>query len=207
MMKILTKLQRFEGFEADWRRLIVVSLCVLCIGAFMTFATLVKPDIVVLSAKGFSWLPISGMLVLSLGILECLDAFLAKEQRDVLQNLQVGVLDSIVGLFVILSISGNPERLSILIAAFLMVRGIVRITLVYALQLPHPTGTALLGGLSVLLGIFLWYEWPINAGWFMAFCLNVEMTSRGWAMTAFALWVRDQNEGIIDPLMVKKHLD
>ena len=48
----------------------------------MTLASLVKPDIVILSAKGFSWLPISGMLIMSLGVLECLDAFLAKEQRD-----------------------------------------------------------------------------------------------------------------------------
>ena len=193
MMKLLTKLYRFEGFEADWRRLIFVSICVLLIGALMTIASLIKPDVIILSARDFSWLPIGGALVMFLGILECLDAFLAKKQRDVLQNLQVGVLDVVVGLFVVLSISGSPERLSILISVFLIVRGILRCTLVYALRLPYPLGTSLLGMLSVVLGIFLWLEWPTNEGWFIAFCLNVEITSRGWAMTSFALWVRDQH--------------
>ena len=193
-MKLLTKLHRFEGFETDWRRLIIVSSCILFIGAFMTLASLIKPDIVILSAKGFSWLPISGMLIMSLGVLECLDAFLAKEQRDVLQNLQVGVLDTIIGLFIIFSISGHPERLSILVSAFLLVRGIVRITLSYALRLPNSLVTSLCGVISVILVVCLWQEWPTNAGWFIAFCLNLEITARGWAMTSFALWVKSQNQ-------------
>ena len=192
-MKLLAKLHRFEGFEADWRWLISVSSCVMLIGAFTTLACIIKPDIVILSAKDFSWLPISGMLIMSLGVLACLDAFLAKKQRDVLQNLQVGVLDTIIGLFVIFSISGHPERLSILISAFLVVRGIVRITLTYALQLPNSFVTSLCGMISVILGICLWLEWPTNAGWFIAFCLNMEITARGWAMTSFALWVRCQH--------------
>lgn len=193
-MKLLTRLHRFEGFETDWRLLIIESISVLSIGALMTLASLIKPDIVILSAKGFSWLPLSGMFIMSLGVLHCLDAFLAKNQRDVLQNLQVGVLDTIVGLFIILSISGYPERLSILVSAFLIVRGVVRSTLTYALQLPDPRVTSLCGVFSVILGICLWAEWPTNAGWFIAFCLNVEITARGWAMTSFALWVRRQNQ-------------
>ena len=152
-MKLLTKLNRFEGFETDWRRLIIVSISVMLIGAFMTFASIIKPDIVILSARDFSWLPISGMLIMSLGVLACLDAFLAKEQRDVIQNLQVGVLDTVVGLFIIFGISENPERLSILISAFLIVRGIVRIALTHALKLPNVLVTSLCGIISVMLGI------------------------------------------------------
>jgi len=194
-MKLLTKLNRFEGFETDWRRLIIVSISVMLIGAFMTLASIIKPDIVILSASGFSWLPISGMLIMSLGILACLDALLAKKQRDVLQNLQVGVLDTIVGLFIIFGVSVHPERLNILISAFLIVRGTVRITLTHALKLPNSLVTSLCGIISVILGICLWLEWPSNAGWFISFCLNIEITARGWAMTSFALWVRNNQHG------------
>ncbi len=192
-MKLLTKLNRFEGFETDWRRLMIVSISVMLMGAFMTLASILKPDIIILSARDFSWLPISGMLIMSLGILACLDAFLAKQQRDVLQNLQVGVLDTIIGLFIICGISENPERLSILISAFLIVRGLVRIALTHALKLPTALVTSLCGIISVILGICLWQEWPTNAGWFISFCLNMEMTARGWAMTSFALWVRNEH--------------
>lgn len=191
-MKLLTKLHRFEGFEVNWVHLLSISSSVLFIGGMMTLGCIIKPDIVILSARGFSWLPLSGIILLALGLLGCLDAFLAKEQRDVLQNLQVGVLDSIIGIFIIASVSGYPERLSILIGAFLLVRGIVRITLTYAMCLPNTFSTVLGGLVSVILGICAWQEWPANAGWFLAFCLNVEITARGWAMTSFALWVKKQ---------------
>ena len=193
-MKLLTRLHRFEGFETDWRRLIILSTCVLIIGASMALASVIKPDMTILSARGFSLLPLSGLFILVLGLLECFDAFLSKEQRDVLQNLQVGVLDAVVGIFIVFSISGHPERLSILIAAFLIVRGIVRITLTYSLRLPGVMITSLGGLMSIVLGICVWLEWPTNASWFMAFCLNMEITARGWAMTSFALWIKKQHQ-------------
>ncbi|BCG63221.1 MAG: hypothetical protein methR_P0917 [Methyloprofundus sp.] len=192
-MRILTKLNRYDGFEQDWKRLIILSISIMLIGTSLTIASIIKPDIVVSSARGFSWLPISGIIILALGILECLDALLAKEQRDILQNLQVGVLDGVIGLFIIGSVSGHPERLSILIGAFLMVRGIIRVTLTYAMRLPNAFSTSLGGLVSIILGICAWQEWPTNAGWFLAFCLNMEITARGWAMTSFALWVRKQS--------------
>ncbi len=191
-MRILTKLKRYDGFDQDWKHLIIVSISILFIGLSLTIASLIKPDIVVSSARGFSWLPISGVVLLALGLLGCLDALLAKTQRDILQNLQVGVLDSVVGIFIIVSVSGYPDRLSILIGAFLMVRGIIRVTLTYAMRLPNTFSTGLGGLLSIILGLCAWQEWPSNAGWFLAVCLNMEITARGWAMTSFALWVRKQ---------------
>lgn len=191
-MKLLTKLQRFEGFELSWKHLLALSISILLLGGTLTLASIIKPDIIILSARGFSWLPASGIVLLALGLLECLDAFLAKERHNVLQNLQVGVLDAVIGTFIIFSVSGYPEQLSILIGAFLIARGIVRITLTYMLYLPNTFSTAFGGLISIILGICAWQEWPNNSGWFLAFCLNVEITARGWAMTSFALWIRKQ---------------
>jgi len=57
-----------------------------------------------------------------LGLLECLDAALAKETRDFLQNLQVGCLDTVIGAMIILSVTEELSRLSMMIATFLIVR-------------------------------------------------------------------------------------
>ncbi len=130
------------------------------------------------------------MIILALGLLECLDAFFATEQRDFFQNLQVGVLDSVVGGLITLSVAESPDRLSMMIAAFLIARGIVRIVLVYALHLPQTLFTLLCGLVSIVMGLCLWQQWPFNAGWFMSFCLSIEIAFRGWAMMMFALWVR-----------------
>jgi len=193
-MKLLTKLHRFEGFELNWQHLLALSTCILILGITLTLASIIKPDTIILSARGFSWLPASGIILLSLGLLECLDAFLAKERHEVLQNLQVGVLDAVIGIFIVVGVSGYPERLGILIGAFLIVRGVVRVTLTYAMRLPNTFSIVLGGALSIILGICAWQEWPSNAGWFLAFCLNIEITTRGWAMISFALWVKKQKQ-------------
>jgi len=192
-MKLLKRMHRFEGFETDWKRLITLSLCVLFVGVSLTITSIFRPEIRVLGATGFSLLPLTGIFILALGLLECLDAFISKEQRDVLQNLQVGVLDSVVGIFIITSVSGHPEDINILVAAFLIVRGIVRITLARSMKLPKIFVTTLCGVISLILGLCLWLGWPTTESWFIAFCLNVEIAARGWAMTAFALWVKNQN--------------
>ena len=191
-MRLLEKMSRFEGFETDWRRLVTQGFVIMFVGVFLALASVINPDAIILSARGFSWLPVSGMFILSMGLLECLDAFLAKKQRDVVHNLQVGALDAVVGAMIILGISGTISRLSMMIAAFLMVRGIVRIILAYAFKLPHKLSTSLGGGISIILGILVFQEWPITEGWFVSLCLNVEIACRGWAGISFALWVRKQ---------------
>ncbi len=193
-MKLLDKLSRFEGFEMDWRRLLIQGFLVMSAGLVMALASIANPEGVILSAIGFSWLPVSGFIILILGLLECLDAFLAKQQRDVVQNLQVGVLDIVIGALTVLSVSETVERLSMMIAAFLIVRGIVRITFVYALKLPHKASTTAGGVLAVILGILVYTQWPSEEGWFVSACLNTEIAFRGWAMISFALWIRKQKK-------------
>ena len=180
----------------DWRRLIVQWFIVMFLGVFMALASVINPDAIVLSAREFSWLPMSGMLIFVLGLLECLDALLAKKQRDVLQNLQVGVLDTVVGALIFLSVSGTIYRLSLMIAAFLMVRGIVRIILAYALELPLRLTTSLGGLVSIISGFLIFQEWPVPDGWFISLCLNIEIAFRGWAGITFALWIRRQQNSL-----------
>jgi uncharacterized membrane protein HdeD (DUF308 family) len=125
-------------------------------------------------------------------MLECLDAFLAKEQRDFFQNLQVGVLDVVVGGLIIFSVSEDLSRLSLLIAAFLIARGIVRTTLSFVLWLPYVISMSICGIVSILTGLMVFSGWPTADGWFVAVCLSTEIAFRGWAMMVFAFWVRQQ---------------
>lgn len=193
-MSLLKKMTRFEGFESDWRRLIIQGATLLLAGCFMALASVINPGAMVLSAREFSWLPVSGIFILILGILECIDAFFAKQQRDFTQNLQVGVLDIVVGTLTIASVSGTVARLSMMIAAFLIVRGMVRIGFVYSLKLPHKCSTALGGVVSIILGILVFQQWPTDEGWFVSLCLNIEIAFRGWAGISFALWLKKQTK-------------
>ena len=115
----------------------------LSVGALLGLASLANPDATLLYAAGYSWLPAAALVVLAVGLLECLDAALAREQRDSFLRLQNGVLDVIVGGMIVFSVDADPARLVLLIAAFLMVKGVLRLTLARATQLPHKTSTML----------------------------------------------------------------
>lgn len=193
-MKLLEKFSQFEGFETDWKRLILQGTIILLVGAFLALASIVNPDAVVLSARGFSWLPVAGVFYILLGLIECMDALFAKQQRDFIQNIQVGVLDAVIGLLTIFSISGFISRLSMMIAAFLIVRGIIRIILAYSLNLPNRRLISVAGIVSVILGILVFKQWPSHEGWFVSLCLSIEIAFRGWAAIAFALWVRKKKQ-------------
>ncbi len=196
-MKLFKKIVILERFEMNWQRLLLQGSIILLIGLTLALASIVKPNAVVMSARFFSWLPLCGIIILSLGIVECMDAYLAKEQRDFFQNLQVGVLDLVIGALITLSVAETPMRISMMIAAFLIVRGIVRIVLVYTLHLPQKIFTILCGLTSIIMGLILWQQWPVAAGWFIAFCLSIEISFRGWAMMMFALWVKQHQNNVL----------
>lgn len=189
-MKPFDKLIKSERFALNWWVLLLQGTVIGLMGIVLGVASMSSPHAIILNAREFSWLPMSGIVILSLGILECVDAFLAKEMRDFYHNLQVGVLDAVVGGMVILSVSGPPQRLGLMVAAYLVVRGIVRIVLVRALRLPNAISTSTGGLASILFGIMAFAGWPSEAAWFLALGLNVEITCRGWATIMFGLWVK-----------------
>lgn len=123
-MKLQGKLARFERFGTDWRRLLARGTIMLSIGALLGLASLSNPDATLLYLAGYSWLPAAALVVLAVGLLECLDAALAREQRDFFLHLQNGVLDVIVGGMIVFSVDADPARLVLLIAAFLMIKGV-----------------------------------------------------------------------------------
>jgi uncharacterized membrane protein HdeD (DUF308 family) len=193
-MKPFKNFFRSERFEMDWRPLVAQGVVIMLIGIALVLVCTVRPNVIILSARDLSWLPASGMVILALGLVECLDAFLAEETRDFLQNLQVGVLDTVIGALIILSVAEEPARFSMMIANYLIVRGVVRVTLIYALQMPRAALSSIGGFLSVIMGFMIWMGWPSTAGWFLSLCLNVEIAVRGWAIIIFALWIKNQTD-------------
>jgi uncharacterized membrane protein HdeD (DUF308 family) len=189
-MKILEKTFSSENFEVNWLRIFIQGILLMLIGFNMALASIFHVNAVVLNAKEFSWLPLSGLIVLFLGLQECTEALFSKISREFHQNLQVGILDTVTGALIILSISGLPERLSLMLASFLIVRGSVRIVLNFTLKLPQPLLTLLFGVISIVFGICLLFEWPTTEAWFTSLALNTEIAFRGWAMMMFALWVK-----------------
>lgn len=193
-MKSLAKLIRNERFEMNWLRLLVQGVLILLTGITFAFTSVVKSDAVILSATLFSWLPVCGMIVLSLGLLEWLDALFSKDLRDFFQGIYDGILDTVIGTLLILSIFENPDRISSMITVYLLVRGLSRLILSFALKLRHAAPNLAASFASIILGLMVWAGWPTGESWFLAMCISAEIAFRGLEMIYFALLVKGQKD-------------
>jgi uncharacterized membrane protein HdeD (DUF308 family) len=193
-MNLREKFSTLEHTGTSWLRLMIRGSLMLLIGAGLVLGTLFKHDVIIFQVRDFSWLPVCGFVVLAVGFLECFDAFKAKELADFFLNLQMGVLDVVVGGLIIFSIGGDPTRLGLMIAAFLIIKGIFRIVLAQATHIPNIVSTTIGAVVTIILGLLICLEWPASAGWFLALCLSAEIGLRGWALMMFAFWIKAQKE-------------
>jgi len=193
-MNLREKFSTLEHTGTNWQRLLLRGSLMLLIGVGLIAGAAFKPDVIIFQVREFSWLPICGFVVLAVGLLECFDAFTTKELADFFLNLQMGVLDVVVGGLIIFSIGGDPTRLGLMIAAFLIIKGIFRIVLAQATHIPNIVSTTIGAVVTIILGLLICLEWPASAGWFLALCLSAEIGLRGWALMMFAFWIKAQKE-------------
>lgn len=184
---------QFEQFGTNPKRLKVRALVLLFTGAALAFASVFNPGATLMHAREFSWLPAAGWILLAVGLLECFDAAIAKESRDFFLHLPAGLLDIIVGGLTIFSISGDPSRLNLMIAAFLMTKGMMRLVISYGTSAKPRTSLLAGAWVSIVLGSVIGVAWPLAPAWFLSLCLSGDIALRGWSLRLFAAWLQEQH--------------
>ncbi len=193
-MNLNDKLSNLQHTGISWWRYSIRGALMLAVGVTVILLTILKPDVMLFHVRDTSWLPICGFVVLAVGFLECFDALIAKESKDFFLNLQNALLDVVVGGVLVFSSGEDPARVSLLISAFLIIKGTYRIILSYAIQAINITFARAGAGVSILLGLLIFMQWPTSAAWFLAFCLSAEIALRGLGIITFAQWLKSQQE-------------
>ncbi|MCK9606976.1 MAG: hypothetical protein M0R33_11085 [Methylomonas sp.] len=183
----------FDHFLPQRNTLFVRGLVLTVSGGLLTLFSLLIPDVRIMFQNS-SWLPMVAIVILASGAFSCLDAVFWRHTKEFYTNLQIAVLDSIVGIMLLTELNKPADKLIMLAAAYLMIKGLFRVFAGYAVHFSH-FNVAIFGGmLSVFLGILLWQEWPLSSMWFICFCLSIDIFTRGWALTRFGVWLKAQNK-------------
>lgn len=181
----------FDHFLSQRNTLLIRGLVLSVAGVLLTTLSVLVPDVRIMYQNA-SWLPIVALVILGTGIMASFDALLWRHSKEFYANLQIGVLDTVVGLVVLTELNKSADKLLLLVAAYLLVKGIFRILAAYTVHFSH-FNIATFGGLiSVIMGILLWQEWLGKSTWFICFCLSIDIMTRGWALTWFGLWLKTQ---------------
>lgn len=161
----------------------------LIIGSLISFGSIIAPDVVILAVDN-AWLPVAAFLIILIGLVEIIDTYISRHTNRFFVNLQFAILDTVVGFVLFFSLGYEANRLSILIAVFLMVKGLFRFIGAYLGKFANAKSSVTGGAISIVLGFILWVHWPLDISVaLLSFSLSIEIALRGWALIHFADWL------------------
>ena len=93
---------------------------------------------------------------------------------------------------ILTSVGEKTLTFSLLITAYLIIQGLFRVIVTFAIKVPNPNSARIGGGITILLGLMVWMNWPFSDLWFLSFALSAEIANLGWALMFYANAVNKQ---------------
>jgi len=126
------------------------------------------------------------------GITHILHGYQSRQSKGLGLRLLAGVLYGLVGIILLAFPLKGALTLTLLLAILFMIAGAFKIALALHLR-PIPSWGWLMfsGAVSAFLGILIWMGLPGTAKWAIGLLVGIELLFSGWAMTMFAISLRD----------------
>lgn len=129
-----------------------------------------------------------GALLVAGSVAQFANASLGRGKANFALHIAAGALYLVAGLLMIARPLQAAAAVTLLLVAFFLVAGALRVVMALA-ERPHGFGwLLLLGALNLLLGGILWYGWPWTSLWFLGLFVGIEMIFGGifWLSVGYA---------------------
>jgi uncharacterized membrane protein HdeD (DUF308 family) len=131
-----------------------------------------------------------GFVLLGGGIGEIIHSFTVGKWSGTLVHLLIGLLYAVVGFMMISDPADSAITLTKIIAIFMIIGGIFRVVAALAHRFAGWEWVLLNGGITLLLGLFIYRQLPESGLWFIGLFLGIEMIFNGWSWIALAIGIR-----------------
>ena len=162
-----------------WVFLMIMGVALMVLGAVAIGSSLIAT---------FATVLVFGILMLLGAIFQLVTALWGRSWRGFVLHLLAGVLYVVVGMFMIENPVETALGLTFLIAACLLVGGILRIGLSLVERFEGWGWVLLNGVVSVVLGVGIWRQWPLSGLWVIGLFVGIELLFSGlsWVMLGLA---------------------
>ncbi len=128
-----------------------------------------------------------GFLLLGAGIGEIIHSFTVGKWSGTLVHLLIGLLYGVVGFMMINDPADSAITLTKIIAIFMVVGGLFRVVASLSHRFPGWPWVLLNGGITLMLGVFIYKNLPESGLWFIGLYLGIDMILNGWSWIALAI--------------------
>lgn len=146
-----------------------------------------------------------GILLVIGGVVQIVNAVLARGGRGFFVHLLAGVLHLIVGGLMVEHPLRAAEGLTLMLAAAFLLGGSFRIIFVLSERFPGWPWVLVNGVITLLLGIAIWRQWPESSLWVIGLFVGIDLVFNGWSWVMLALAVRAAAPGsqVPEPTLAK----
>lgn len=184
-MSVATRIERpnleLGPLANNWGFLLAAGVCLILVGLAAIGSSLVATLATVV---------VFGIQLLVGGILQFVASFWARGWKGFSLHLLAGIVCLIGGVFLIDHPVAGALGLTLLIAAGLLVSGLLRVTLALTERFEGWDLMLLSGAVSLLLGLAIWRQWPLSGLWAIGLFVGIEFLFSGLSWVRLALIVR-----------------
>lgn len=164
--------------RARWKGFLALGVVLLLLGlASAGAATLLQ----------LTSLLVFGPLLLTSSIVQLLIAILVEKGKERFLHLAAAGLEAVLGYLVMARPDLGVANLVVVVAAFLLVIGLLRLVHSRVTNAPGRNWIFLAGGAALVLGICVWLQVPGAGLWFVGLCLALDFVCHGVSWSALAL--------------------
>jgi len=172
-----------QSLRSHWVWFLVLGIALVVLGSFaIGWACLTTITIAA------TWL--FGFVLLGGGIGEIIHSFTVGRWSGTLVHLLVGILYCVVGFMMVSDPAESAVSLTKIIAIFMIVGGIFRVVAALSHRFPGWEWVLLNGGVTLLLGLLVYKNWPQSGLWFIGLVIGIDMIFNGWAWIALAIGIK-----------------
>lgn len=130
-----------------------------------------------------------GWLFIFAGIAQIVYAFSSRGAGQLIWKLLLGVLYLGAGIVVLSNVLSGAIALTLILGITIFVQGAIQVILAFAIRPNRNWVWVLVSGiLGIILGIFIWSEWPFNAIWLIGLWVGISLLFNGiWMITSSLL--------------------
>ena len=147
--------------------------------------------IVMPPVAGIAVLAIVAWLLMFSGAAHLIFAWHTRTAGGMLWELLLGILYIFVGVYALLHPAAGLASLTLFLAAYLLVEGVLELILSFRLR-PMPGSSWLLldGIITLILAILIWRSWPSSTEWVIGTLVGISMIFSGTARLSLSLAAR-----------------
>jgi uncharacterized membrane protein HdeD (DUF308 family) len=131
-----------------------------------------------------------GWILIVAGVIEAIQALRHRAGVHLLIYLLEALLSFVAGVLMLRTPEVGALVMTLMLAVYFTIVGIVRIVAALTLRLPAWGWTIFTGLLTLALGLIVWGGWPVSGLWVIGLFIGIQMIFGGWARVMLALALR-----------------